>query len=184
MVESADTRDLKSLAGNGVRVQVPPAAPRRRGLRIVRDGVFFFKANAISHSLRRSSFPQKVTLASPVRLQARSQRLWLATNLLRVRLRCMGAFSSPIIPLGPDLRSADLRSAIRDELPAFFVVWLDREQTDKSPLCSHTCCRRTCCRRTCGRQFVTSCRLFLLCGSTGSGRQLNAVYFFRFSSGG
>ena len=159
MVESADTRDLKSLAGNGVRVQVPPAAPRRRGLRIVRDGVFFFKANAISHSLRRSSFPQKVTLASPVRLQARSQRLWLATNLLRGRLRCMGGFSSPIIPLGPDLRSA-----IRDELPAFFVVWLDREQTDKSPLCSQTCGRRTCGRRTCGRQFVTSCRLlFCLC---------------------
>ena len=28
---------------------------RRRGLRIVRDGVFFFKANAVSYSLRRSS---------------------------------------------------------------------------------------------------------------------------------
>ena len=33
--------------------------PRRRGLRIVRDGVFLFKANAVSHSLRRSSFPRK-----------------------------------------------------------------------------------------------------------------------------
>ena len=32
---------------------------RRRGLRIVRDGVFFFKANAVSHSLRRSSLPRK-----------------------------------------------------------------------------------------------------------------------------
>ena len=31
-------------------------APRRRGLRIVRDGVSFFKANVVSHSLRRSSF--------------------------------------------------------------------------------------------------------------------------------
>ena len=30
VVESADTRDLKSLAGNGVRVQVPPAAPDLR----------------------------------------------------------------------------------------------------------------------------------------------------------
>ena len=29
VVESADTRDLKSLAGNGVRVQVPPAAPNQ-----------------------------------------------------------------------------------------------------------------------------------------------------------
>ena len=33
--------------------------PRRRGLRIIRDGVFLFKANAVSHSLRRSSFPRK-----------------------------------------------------------------------------------------------------------------------------
>ena len=32
---------------------------RRRGLRIVRDGVFLFKANAVSHSLRRSSSPRK-----------------------------------------------------------------------------------------------------------------------------
>ena len=32
---------------------------RRRGLRIVRDGVFLFKANAVSHSLRRSSLPRK-----------------------------------------------------------------------------------------------------------------------------
>ena len=32
---------------------------RRRGLRIVRDGVFFFKAIAVSHSLRRSSFPNR-----------------------------------------------------------------------------------------------------------------------------
>ena len=33
--------------------------PRRRGLRIVRDDVFFFKANVIAHSLRRSSFPNR-----------------------------------------------------------------------------------------------------------------------------
>ena len=31
--------------------------PRRRGLRIIRDGVFLFKANAVSHSLRRSYSP-------------------------------------------------------------------------------------------------------------------------------
>ena len=37
-------------------VRIPYSVPRRRGLRIVRDGVFFFKANAVSHSLRRSSF--------------------------------------------------------------------------------------------------------------------------------
>ena len=30
--------------------------PRRRGLHIVRDDVFFFKANVISHPFRRSSF--------------------------------------------------------------------------------------------------------------------------------
>ena len=46
-----------------MRVRVPPAAPRRRGLRIVRDGVFFFKANAVSHSLRRSSFPDRTRFA-------------------------------------------------------------------------------------------------------------------------
>ena len=34
---------------------------RRRGLRIVRDDVFFFKANAVSHSLRRSSSPRKAS---------------------------------------------------------------------------------------------------------------------------
>ena len=38
----------------------------------------------ISRSLRCSSFPQKVTLGSPVRLQAPSRRLAVATNLLRV----------------------------------------------------------------------------------------------------
>ena len=32
---------------------------RRRGLRIVRDDVFFFKANVIAHSLRRSSFQNR-----------------------------------------------------------------------------------------------------------------------------
>jgi len=37
--------------------------PRRRGLRIVRDDVFFFKANAVSHSLRRSSFPNRTRSA-------------------------------------------------------------------------------------------------------------------------
>ena len=34
---------------------------RRSGLRIVRDDVFFFKANAVSHSLRRSSTPRKAS---------------------------------------------------------------------------------------------------------------------------
>ena len=45
--------------------RIPYGVPRRRGLRIVRDGVFFFKANAVSHSLRRSSFQnQNRTVAS------------------------------------------------------------------------------------------------------------------------
>ena len=39
------------------------------------------KAGARSH--RCSSFPQKVSLGSPARLQARSQRLAIAANLLR-----------------------------------------------------------------------------------------------------
>ena len=44
---------------------IPSAVPRRRGLCIVRDGVFFFKANAISHSLCHSSFQnQNRTAAS------------------------------------------------------------------------------------------------------------------------
>ena len=40
-------------------IQIPPLGPRRRGLRIVRDDVFFFQANVIAHSLRRSSFPNR-----------------------------------------------------------------------------------------------------------------------------
>ena len=38
-------------------VRVPSGVPRRRGLRIVRDDVFFFQANVIARSLRRSSSP-------------------------------------------------------------------------------------------------------------------------------
>ena len=44
---------------------------------------FFFRENGTAHPLRCGSSPQKVTLGSPVRLQARSQRLAVATNLLR-----------------------------------------------------------------------------------------------------
>ena len=47
-----------SVLGSGPRgrgFKSPHSDHRRRGLCIVRDGVFFFKANAISHSLRRSS---------------------------------------------------------------------------------------------------------------------------------
>ena len=51
----------------------------------LRFGFFILKTNAVSHSLRRSSFAQKVTLGSPARLQAPSRRLAAATNLLRVR---------------------------------------------------------------------------------------------------
>ena len=44
---------------------------------------FLFRENVTAHPLRCGSSPQKVTLGSPVRLQARSQRLVVATNLLR-----------------------------------------------------------------------------------------------------
>ena len=40
VVESVYTTDLKSVGCKSLRVRVPPSAPRRRGLRIVRDGVF------------------------------------------------------------------------------------------------------------------------------------------------
>ncbi|MGN0452805.1 MAG: hypothetical protein ACI4GZ_03280 [Ruminococcus sp.] len=59
--------------------QTPP--PRRRGLCIVRDDFSFEKSSA--RLRRRSSFSQKVTLATAVRLQARSRRLRGATNFLR-----------------------------------------------------------------------------------------------------
>ena len=44
-----------------VRVTLP--APRRRGLRIVRDDVFLFKVSVISHSLRLSSSPNRTRYA-------------------------------------------------------------------------------------------------------------------------
>ena len=53
--ESADSSDL-----------LVSARPRRRGLCIVRDDFSFEKSSA--HSCRRSSFPQKVTLATVVPL--------------------------------------------------------------------------------------------------------------------
>ena len=56
---------------------------RRRGLRIVRGDISLFGENVTARPLRCGSFPQKVTLHSPVRLQARSQRRSVATNLLR-----------------------------------------------------------------------------------------------------
>ena len=52
----------------------------------LRFGFFILKTNAVSHSLRRSSFAQKVTLGSPARLQAPSRRFAVAANLLRVRV--------------------------------------------------------------------------------------------------
>ena len=62
-------------------VRIHPLPPRRRGLCIVRDDFSFEKSSA--HLRRRSSFPQKFTLAAAVRLQARSLSLRSATNFLR-----------------------------------------------------------------------------------------------------
>ena len=47
-----------------------------------------FLCKIISHSRRCSSFPQKVTLGAAVCLQARSQRRFVATNLLRFLVVC------------------------------------------------------------------------------------------------
>ena len=58
-------RRPKGLAARRSAGRISYSVPRRRGLRIVRDGVFFFKANAVFHSLRRSSFQnQNRTAAS------------------------------------------------------------------------------------------------------------------------
>ena len=46
----------------------------------LRFGFFILKTNAVSHSLRRSSFAQKVTLGSPARLQAPPRRLAVAAT--------------------------------------------------------------------------------------------------------
>ena len=59
VMELVDVVDSKSTAGDSVPVRVRSPAPRRRGLRIVRDDVFFFQANVIAHSLRRSSFQNR-----------------------------------------------------------------------------------------------------------------------------
>ena len=64
-------------------------APRRSKLCIACSD-FFSKVRA--RSRRCSSFPKKVTLAPPVRLQARSRRLWLATNLFRANRAAGDAF--------------------------------------------------------------------------------------------
>ena len=45
------------------RYPIRISIPRRRGRHIVRDGVFFFKASAASHSLSRSFFPTATSCA-------------------------------------------------------------------------------------------------------------------------
>ena len=57
------------------------AASEQALYRLLRLFHCMIKAGARSH--RCSSFPQKVPLGSPARLQARSQRLAIAANLLR-----------------------------------------------------------------------------------------------------
>ena len=64
-----------------MRVRVLLPLPCRRGLCIVRDDFSFAKPSA--RLRRRTCFPQKVTLAAAVCLQARLRRLSGAANLLR-----------------------------------------------------------------------------------------------------
>ncbi|MBO4794390.1 MAG: hypothetical protein J5556_07495, partial [Deltaproteobacteria bacterium] len=56
---------------------------RRRKLHIACDDFLCFASKVASRSLRCSSFPQKVTLGSPARLQASSLRLAVADDFLR-----------------------------------------------------------------------------------------------------
>ena len=59
-MELVDVTDSKSVGGNIVWVRVPPPAPRRRGLRIVRDD-FFCKKSSLIHSVAP---PFQITTAS------------------------------------------------------------------------------------------------------------------------
>ena len=91
-MELADVRDSKSRGGDTVRVRPPPPAPARRKRHIACDELFHFLAKLIARSFCCSSLSQKVTLGSPVRLQAPSQRLAVATNFLRVRGQTLFAY--------------------------------------------------------------------------------------------
>ena len=91
-MEFTDVRDSKSRGGDTVRVRPPPPAPARRKRHIACDELFHFLAKLIARSFCCSSLSQKVTLGSPVRLQAPSQRLAVATNFLRVRGQTLFAY--------------------------------------------------------------------------------------------
>ena len=81
------------------RTTSPQASYRLRRL--------FYKSHRRAH-YAASPFPQKVPLRLRCLLVNARTTLRLATNFLRACLRCIGVFSSPIIPLGP--RRNELRS--------------------------------------------------------------------------
>ena len=73
---------LRGQAAQGAAI--PPGGPRRSKVRFAPAYFLFARKNKPSTCSFAPPFSQKVTLGVPVRLQAPSRRLAVATNFLRV----------------------------------------------------------------------------------------------------